>query len=87
MPWRETCAMDQRVPFVIAACEAEAVVSRLCREFRISRETGYKWLRRYREVGFSRLEDRSRAPHRHDRVSTMYPVQSVSHLSGRTEAG
>lgn len=68
MPWRETWAMDQRVRFVLAAEEAGAVMSQVCREFGISRETGYKWLRRYREVGLSGLEDRSRAPHRHGRA-------------------
>lgn len=35
----------------------------LCRRYGISRPTGYKWLRRYREVGsLSELDERSRRP-------------------------
>lgn len=36
-----------------------------CRRFGISRETGYKWWRRYEEGGEDALLDRSRAPRRH----------------------
>ena len=46
MPWRETCVMDEKVRFVAAASEEEAVMSELCAEFGISRQTGYKWLQR-----------------------------------------
>ena len=48
MPWSETCAMDERMRFVIAASEDETVMSEICVEFGISRQTGYKWLERYR---------------------------------------
>jgi len=34
----------------------------LCREFKISRQTGYKWLRRFRKDGFDGLEQLSRRP-------------------------
>ncbi|HXU33213.1 MAG TPA: helix-turn-helix domain-containing protein, partial [Thermoanaerobaculia bacterium] len=51
MPWRETNAMDQRIQFVVRALEEEVNRSELCREFGISRKTGYKWLKRYGEVG------------------------------------
>jgi transposase-like protein len=47
MPWRETCVTDEKVRFV-AASEEEAVMSEVCAEFGISRQTGYKWLQRYR---------------------------------------
>jgi putative transposase len=65
MPWSETCAMDERMRFVIAASEDEAVMSEVCAEFGISRQTGYKWLLRYRAEGLEGLKDRSRAPLRH----------------------
>lgn len=68
MPWRETWAMDQRVRFVLAAERAESMMSKVCREFGISRETGYKWLKRYRAEGLEGLRDRSRAPHQHGRA-------------------
>lgn len=39
-------------------------MAELCRDFGISRKTGYKWLARYRGEGPAGLVDRSRAPHR-----------------------
>jgi putative transposase len=67
MPWKETCAMDQRVRFVLAAREEGAVMSKVCAAYGISRETGYKWLDRYASEGVDGLKDRSRAPHSHGR--------------------
>ena len=68
MPWKETCAMDERMRFVLAALEEEAVMSEVCAEFGISRQTGYKWLDRYRAEGPEGLKARSRAPLRHGRA-------------------
>ncbi len=67
MPWKETCIMDQRVAFISCCLRDEAPMSELCAAFGISRNTGYKWLRRYGGEGPAGLEDRSRAPHRHGR--------------------
>jgi transposase InsO family protein len=63
MPWRETDAMDQRIQFVVRALEEHANRSELCREFGISRKTGYKWIKRYREVkSLQALVPKSRRP-------------------------
>src|SRR4029079_9486189 len=37
----------------------------LCRQFGISRKTGYKIITRYNEIGLEGLTDRSRRPYRH----------------------
>ncbi len=64
MPWKE-CTMDsERKKFVSQAIEPTANMSQLCRDFGISRTTGYKWLTRYQEGGFAALQDRSRRPNR-----------------------
>lgn len=63
MPWRETCAMDQRLRFVSACLEGRESVSSLCRQYGISRKSGHKWLSRYRAEGVAGLAARSRAPH------------------------
>ena len=63
MPWRELSVMDQREEFVRLALSAGADKSELCRRFGISRDKGYKWLRRYRVGDRSSLADRSRRPH------------------------
>ncbi len=53
---------DQRVEFVIRASRGESL-SGLCREYEITRPTGYLWLRRFREQGVAGVEERSRRPH------------------------
>ena len=55
--------MDQREEFVSLADARGANRSELCRRFGISRETGYKWLRRCRAEGGGGLADQSRRPH------------------------
>lgn len=63
MPWRESNKMDRRIEFVIRAVQGLESVSSLCREFGISRPTGYLWLNRYVSLGTIKgLEDRSRKP-------------------------
>lgn len=54
--------MDAKVKFIGRCLQADLPMAALCAEFGISREVGYKWLRRYREQGFAGLEERSRAP-------------------------
>jgi transposase InsO family protein len=56
--------MQQRVEFVIRARSGKKAMSELCREYGVSRPTGYLWLRRYEEKGsLLGLEERSRRPH------------------------
>jgi transposase InsO family protein len=65
MPWKETTAMSLRFGFVQLASQEGANISALCREYGISRKTGYKWLNRYRESGGDPaiLVDQPRRPH------------------------
>jgi len=56
--------MDERVKFIARVLGGETM-SRLCEEFAISRKTGYKILKRYRDCGVEGLTDRSRRPYRH----------------------
>ncbi len=65
MVWRKTCAMEERMRFVMAAAENEEALAGLCRRFGVSRKTGYKWLERYGDGGVGGLQDRSRAPQHH----------------------
>jgi transposase-like protein len=63
MPWKETTTVSQREEFISKALEEETNMSALCREYGISRKTGYKWLNRYLVEGRAGLSDRSRRPH------------------------
>ncbi len=64
MPWKECKPMDERLKFVARYLDGEKM-SALCREFGISRPTGYKIVKGYKELGLDGLEDRSRRPYRH----------------------
>ena len=64
MPWRECKPMDERLKFVARLLDGEKM-SALCREFGISRPTGYKIFNRYKNLGLEGLEHRSRRPYRH----------------------
>ena len=61
MPWKDSSVMDERLRFVARVLEGEPM-SEVCREFGVSRKTGYKLVNRYREEGPLALCDRSRRP-------------------------
>ena len=50
MPWKECSVLDERLKFVARRLEGEAMAD-VCREFGISRKTGYKIFERYQECG------------------------------------
>jgi len=56
--------MDERMRFVIRHKDGESMAS-LCREFGISRKTGYKIMERYEHCGVEGLSDRTRRPFRY----------------------
>src|SRR6202165_3315290 len=64
MPWKECSVMEERLRFVARLLEGEEMAA-LCREFAISRKTGYKIFDRYKESGLQALTDRSRRPWRY----------------------
>jgi transposase len=55
--------MDERLRFVARLLDGEKMAV-LCREFDISRKTGYKIFNRYQDCGLEGLTDRSRRPYR-----------------------
>jgi transposase InsO family protein len=62
MSWRLVGVQDQRVEFVVRASRGECLSS-LCREYEITRPTGYLWLKRFREQGVVGVREHSRRPH------------------------
>jgi putative transposase len=63
MSWEEKTVLDERTRFIAALLEEGAEMAETCRQYGISRKTGYKWWDRFDQEGPSGLEDRSRAPH------------------------
>lgn len=56
--------MEERLGFVARLLEGEGM-SEVCRDFGISRKTGYKIFNRYKADGLEALTDRSRRPVRY----------------------
>src|ERR1700758_3105006 len=71
MPWKVCKPMDERLKFIARLLDGEQMAG-LCREFGISRKTGYKILTRYNATGLEGLTDRSRRPYRH---ANQLPIQ------------
>lgn len=65
MGWKETCAVEERMRFVVAVQKHEESFAAACRRFGVSRRIGYKWLARFEEEGAVGLLDHSRAPLHH----------------------
>jgi transposase InsO family protein len=62
MPWRTSSVSEQRLGFVVLASRGERSMADLCREFGISRTTGYTWRKRYQSGGAAQVVERSRRP-------------------------
>ena len=63
MPWKECRQVEERLRFIARLLDGEKMAG-LCREFGISRKTGYKIFKRYKDCGIDSLTDRSRRPYR-----------------------
>ncbi|HWR67373.1 MAG TPA: IS481 family transposase [Bellilinea sp.] len=79
MPWKENTTMSQKQGFILQAKGENRNISALCREYGISRKTGYKWLKREAEDGVEGLVEHSRKPHHS-------PNQTQEHIEERVLA-
>ncbi len=57
--------MEQRLEFVLQAIKRQSSMAELCRQFGISRQTGYELLAHYQAEGLDGLKPHSRAPRHH----------------------
>lgn len=62
MPWQQTDKSEQKILFIKEMLKGGSF-SQLCRDFGVSRPTGYLWKGRYEKEGFHGLQERSRRPH------------------------
>jgi len=65
MPWRVSTILHAHTRFIRAHEAGDLNMTELCRQFGISRKTGYKLLARYAADGVAGLGEQSRAPHTH----------------------
>ena len=78
MGWKATNVSEQRMRFVIRASSGKERMTALCREFGISRPTGYLWRRRYRQAAsVTAVGERSRRPKQSPRRTESWKEQRV----------
>lgn len=62
MGWEGVTVIDLRVRFISDFLDGLFPFAELCRQFNISRKTGYKWVHRYQDSGVEGLFDQTRRP-------------------------
>jgi transposase-like protein len=62
MPWNRVTPMDEKSLFMADVLRGVLSISEICERFNISRKTGYKLIRRYRQEGPAGLRERGRRP-------------------------
>jgi transposase InsO family protein len=77
MPWKEHRTVDRREAFVLARLRGEQSMTELCREFGVSRKTGYKWEQRFLDGGVPNLVDRASRPHVLSRLTSAELSQRI----------
>ena len=65
LPWNETSPETEQVRFIERWQAGGVTFTQICRQFGVSRKTGYKRVQRFRSYGWEGLGDWSRAPRRH----------------------
>src|ERR1700677_547036 len=65
MAWKTSSVKDEKLRFVFEYERDDQTMTELCTSFGIARETGYVWLRRYRQSGVAGLVELNRAPRSH----------------------
>ena len=83
MPWQVRPMSDIRLAFVHHVLTLNQPVARTCRQFGISRKTGYKWLQRYRRDPGQPLGDHSRRPRRSPQRTTETVEQRILEVRDR----
>ena len=86
MPWKERTAMSLRLEFVKFALTDGSNIAELCRRFDISRKTGYKWIKRYRQHGDAGLADLCRRPKNSPRTTSDRLVVAILQVRKRHRA-
>jgi len=80
MPWPETDPVKERRRFMLEVEGGQFSFSEACQRFGISRQKGYKWLRRYETEGVSGLEDRSHRPRHCPHATPEYVLEAAYEL-------
>jgi putative transposase len=77
MPWQGVSTVDARLAFVTEYLTGTVTMTELATAYRVSRPTGYYWVRAYQRDGPGRLAGASRRPHQMPRATSPEVVAAV----------
>src|SRR5271157_5889202 len=80
MAWKTSSVMEEKLRFVFAYERDEQTMAELCACYGICRDTGYVWLRRYRQYGVEGLLELNRAAKRHPNQTCAQMERAVVEL-------
>lgn len=80
MTWENNTLEQQRLQLVTAYINGLDTMTNLCKLYKVSRKTGYKWHKRFLELGEAGLFDSSRAPHNPRRIFTDEHIEQAVDL-------
>lgn len=83
MTWKEVKVNEQRTRFIAAYESEEFSLAELCRQYEITRRTGYKWIHRYEAFGLEGLKELSRNPANHPNTTPEPIIQKILQLKSR----
>jgi len=83
MPWKETTIMEQKVEFISEWLSNNYTITELCKEFEISRPTGYRLIHNYEKIGIEGLRKKTRAPMNHPNKTKDEVIKKILKLKNK----
>jgi putative transposase len=77
MPWKETCAMEEKIQMIKDWLSKEHSISELGEHYQVSRKTVHKWIRRLKAGGMEALKEASCAPYCHPNATAPEIVSQI----------
>ena len=77
MPWKETCAMEEKVQMIGDWLKQEHTIIELGEHYQVSRKTVSKWIKRFRDGGVGALQEASCAPYHHPNATAPEIVSQI----------
>lgn len=77
MAWNDTCELKEKIKFISEWNKNELSMTALCRQFNISRKTGYKLISRYENDDQDCFKQRSRAHFDHPEKTSKHITQTI----------
>jgi putative transposase len=78
MPWKETCAMNQKIQLIGDYLKQIYTITQLSETYEVSRNTIYKWIKRYKQGGNEGLTERISAPRRHPNATSLEVARELT---------